>query len=64
MNISGSMSLKMLARGLRNKLQDKPLSVSFEITHSCTANCWHCNWGGPIKEESCCSLSSSQPPSA
>jgi len=50
MNISGSMGLKMLARGVRNRLQNKPLSVSFEITHSCTANCWHCNWGGPIKE--------------
>lgn len=50
-NVSGSMALKMLARGIRNRLQDKPLSVSFEITHACTANCWHCNWGGPIKEE-------------
>jgi len=50
MNISGSMGRKMIARGLRNKLQNKPLSVSFEITHACTANCWHCNWGGPIKE--------------
>lgn len=50
MNISGSMGRKMIVRGIRNKLQNKPLSVSFEITHSCTANCWHCNWGGPIKE--------------
>lgn len=50
MNISGSMGRKMIVRGLRNKMQNKPLSVSFEITHSCTANCWHCNWGGPIKE--------------
>jgi MoaA/NifB/PqqE/SkfB family radical SAM enzyme len=45
------MAARMLARGIRNKLQNKPLSVSFEITHACTANCWHCNWGGPIKEE-------------
>lgn len=50
MNISASMAAKMLARGIRNRLQNKPLSVSFEITHACTANCWHCNWGGPIKE--------------
>lgn len=50
-NISGGMAARMLARGVRNKFQNKPLSVSFEITHSCTANCWHCNWGGPIKEE-------------
>ncbi len=50
MNISGAMATRMVARGFRNKLQNKPLSISFEITHSCTANCWHCNWGGPIKE--------------
>lgn len=51
MNVSGTMGLKMLARGIRNRLQERPLSVSFEITHACTANCWHCNWGGPIKEK-------------
>ena len=51
MNVSGAMAAKMFARGLRNKMQNKPLSISFEITHACTANCWHCNWGGPIKEE-------------
>ncbi len=51
MNVSGKMALKMLARGIRNKYQQRPLSVSFEITHYCTANCWHCNWGGPFKGE-------------
>ncbi len=51
MNVSGKMALKMLARGLRNKFAEKPISVSFEITHYCTANCWHCNWGGPVKDE-------------
>ena len=51
MNVSGSMALKMLGRGLRNRIKKKPLSVSFEVTHSCTANCWHCNWGGGVKEE-------------
>ncbi len=50
MNVSGAMALRMLARGVRNRLRQKPLSVSFEITHACTANCWHCNWGGPVKE--------------
>ncbi|WP_425153917.1 radical SAM protein [Candidatus Palauibacter sp.] len=50
-NISGAMAARMLARGIRNRIQNKPLSISFEITHACTANCWHCNWGGPIKEE-------------
>ncbi|MEN8145706.1 MAG: radical SAM protein [Gemmatimonadota bacterium] len=50
MNISGKLAAQMAARAIRNKIQKKPISVSFEITHSCTANCWHCNWGGPIKE--------------
>jgi MoaA/NifB/PqqE/SkfB family radical SAM enzyme len=51
MNVSGKMALKMLARGIRNKYAQKPISISFEITHYCTANCWHCNWGGPVKDE-------------
>jgi len=51
MNVTGRMALKMLMRGLRNKFEERPLSVSFEITHYCTANCWHCNWGGPVKGE-------------
>jgi MoaA/NifB/PqqE/SkfB family radical SAM enzyme len=51
MNVSGSTGLKFMFGGLRNRILHKPLSLSFEITHSCTANCWHCNWGGPIKEE-------------
>jgi MoaA/NifB/PqqE/SkfB family radical SAM enzyme len=50
-NISGLMGSKMVLHGMRNRLRKKPLSVSFEITHSCTANCWHCNLGGPLKEE-------------
>jgi len=50
MNVSKAMMLKMLARGSWNWWRNYPLSVSFEITHACTANCWHCNLGGPIKE--------------
>jgi len=50
MNVSGSLGRKMFFRAVRNAMQKKPLSVSFEITHACTANCWHCNWGGPIEE--------------
>ncbi|UCF19818.1 MAG: radical SAM protein [Gemmatimonadota bacterium] len=52
MNITARLALKMLARGIRNKFAQLPLSVSFEVTHYCTANCWHCNWGGPVKGES------------
>jgi MoaA/NifB/PqqE/SkfB family radical SAM enzyme len=50
-NITGRLALKMLLRGIRNKFEQRPISVSFEITHYCTANCWHCNWGGPVKGE-------------
>jgi MoaA/NifB/PqqE/SkfB family radical SAM enzyme len=50
MNIKRTMALRMLAHGAWNALRKRPLSVSFEVTHACTANCWHCNWGGPIKE--------------
>lgn len=50
-NVSPLRGLKMIMRGTRNLRRKKPLSVSFEITHSCTANCWHCNLGGSVKEE-------------
>ncbi len=40
----------MIARGTRAFLTDQPLVVSFEVTHSCTADCRHCDKGG-IKPE-------------
>jgi len=40
----------MIARGTWSFLSDRPLVVSFELTHSCTANCRHCDKGG-IKPE-------------
>ena len=50
MNVPRGIALRMFARATWNLWRKNPLSVSFEITHACTANCWHCNWGGPIKE--------------
>jgi MoaA/NifB/PqqE/SkfB family radical SAM enzyme len=44
------MAMRMVGRAAWNMWRKRPLTVSFEVTHSCTANCWHCNWGGPIKE--------------
>ena len=38
-------------RGLRNILTNRPLCVSFEITHACNANCQHCHRGGPVDED-------------
>lgn len=50
MNVSPTMGVRIIAKAAWNLLRKYPLSVSFEVTHACTANCWHCNWGGPIKE--------------
>ena len=50
MNISRPMVRKMLTRAVWNMIVKKPLTVSFEVTHVCTANCGHCNWGGAVKE--------------
>jgi MoaA/NifB/PqqE/SkfB family radical SAM enzyme len=50
MNVAGNMALRMAGAGAWNMLRKRPLTGSFEVTHACTANCWHCNWGGPIKE--------------
>src|SRR6266545_3926193 len=50
MNVTGRMALRMFAKGAWNAVRKRPLTISFEVTHACTANCWHCNWGGPIKE--------------
>ena len=41
---------RMIARGTWSFCTDRPLVVSFEVTHSCTANCRHCDKGG-IKPE-------------
>ena len=36
----------MIARGTWSFCTNRPLVVSFELTHSCTANCKHCVKGG------------------
>lgn len=40
----------MVARGTWSFVTGRPLVVSFEVTHSCTSNCRHCDKGG-IKPE-------------
>ena len=40
----------MIARGTWSFCTSRPLVVSFEVTHSCTANCQHCD-KGTIKPE-------------
>ena len=43
-------AVRMISRGTWSFLTDRPLVVSFELTHSCTADCRHCDKGG-IKPE-------------
>lgn len=44
-------AIKIGSRGFWNLLRGWPLCVSFEVTHSCIADCLHCDKGG-VKEES------------
>ena len=41
---------RMISRGTWSFLTDRPLVISFEVTHSCVADCLHCDKGG-IKPE-------------
>lgn len=45
-NVPATMVFKAVARYFKNYFTNKPLAVSFEVTHSCTANCRHCDKGG------------------
>lgn len=45
------MAMQVFLRSIRNYFTHRPLCVSFEVTHSCNANCQHCDKGGIKKEE-------------
>lgn len=49
--ISPSRAMRIVRRGLENLRLKRPLTVSFEVTHSCTCNCHHCDKGGPVEGE-------------
>lgn len=38
-------------RGFRNYISKRPIAISFEVTHSCNAQCRHCHLGGGVKED-------------
>lgn len=44
-------ALSLGKRGFLNYVQNRPYSVSFEVTYSCNARCKHCHLGGPVTEE-------------
>jgi MoaA/NifB/PqqE/SkfB family radical SAM enzyme len=46
-----SESLRIIGRGSRNWIAQRPIVVSFEVTDACTCYCRHCDHGGP-KDES------------
>lgn len=50
-NISPMLARGIMLNALKNIGLKKPLAISFEITHSCNANCSHCDKNGIIKNE-------------
>ena len=49
-------AIKIGTRGLVNRTKGLPLCVSFEVTHSCVADCLHCDKGGVKQETSLMAL--------
>ncbi|MFQ6103063.1 MAG: radical SAM/SPASM domain-containing protein [Candidatus Glassbacteria bacterium] len=43
-------AIKLIARGTSNYRSQKVIALSFELTHSCTSKCIHCDKGGMKKE--------------
>ena len=48
--LSTGRKLLIAARAARNIAVGRPITVSFEVTFNCNANCRHCNWGEYVKE--------------
>ncbi len=45
-----ALAARMATRGTRNWIRSKPVALSFELTHSCTCDCRHCDHGGIKKD--------------
>lgn len=45
------LAARMATRGTLNYAMKRPIAVSFELTHSCSCNCLHCDHGGRLKKE-------------
>jgi MoaA/NifB/PqqE/SkfB family radical SAM enzyme len=48
--MNSSDTVKIGARSLWNRAKGWPVCVSFEVTHSCVADCVHCDKGGVKRE--------------
>lgn len=44
-------TISLTHRGINNHFKKRPFSISFEVTHSCNAQCKHCHLGGMVEEE-------------
>ncbi len=51
MAMSKMRMMSLMKRGIRNYITERPLCVSFEITHCCNARCKHCHLGGVVDEQ-------------
>ncbi len=49
--VSRWYAVRMIQKGIRNRLTKRPLAMSFETTLSCNCKCHHCGLGGIIKDE-------------
>ena len=45
-----ALAARMATRGTINWIKSKPVALSFELTHSCTCDCRHCDHGGIKKD--------------
>jgi len=45
-----ALAARMATRGTLNWIKTKPICLSFELTHSCTCDCRHCDHGGIKKD--------------
>jgi MoaA/NifB/PqqE/SkfB family radical SAM enzyme len=49
--LNKSLAARMAVRGTLNYALRRPIAVSFELTHSCSCNCRHCDHGGRLQKE-------------
>jgi len=47
--LSPKRQLQLAARAITNLARGRPITVSFEVTFNCNADCEHCNWGRSLK---------------
>lgn len=50
-DLTGWYAFQMVSKGVKNRLEKRPLALSLETTLSCNCRCQHCGLGGIIKDE-------------